>query len=224
MAVRGGRCRSRNIPDRPAFKCKTEVVAAPRQLGTWDRYRFPARSATNCPNNSTDVILVDPRHRPRAMSTLARSCVAPGGEARADLTERTRRSAPIPATTEEGEVAYAFNAVSNLICGAEVDGGRPADRGQSPSDDCDVVADEEPREDIHARLAGVRRRKALSDRTLEIAAGGSTGSSSTYHRDFSAKPRHRPFEDHKSTDHRRASAGSMPIRRLESAGTPSTRR
>jgi len=141
---------------------QTEVVAAPRHWNVGQVIDF-LRGRDDLPEQFYHVILVDPRHRPTGYVTLGKIMASPRAAKLADLTEPSFRT--IPATREEGEVAYAFNQY-HLISAPVVDeDGRLI--GVITIDDAMVVLDEEHEEDI-LRLAGVGD-ESLSDRTLEIA-------------------------------------------------------
>jgi magnesium transporter len=108
-------------------------------------------------------MLVDPRHRPTGYVTLGKIMSSKRATPLADLTEPSFRT--IPATQDEGEVAYAFNQY-HLISAPVVDeDGRLI--GVITIDDAMIVLDEEHEEDI-LRLAGVGE-ESLSDPSIAIA-------------------------------------------------------
>jgi len=141
---------------------QTEVVAAPQHWNVGQVIDF-LRGRDDLPEQFYHVILVDPRHRPTGYVTLGKIMASPRAAKLADLTEPSFRT--IPATQDEGEVAYAFNQY-HLISAPVIDeDGRLV--GIITIDDAMVVLDEEHEEDI-LRLAGVGE-ESLSDKTLSIA-------------------------------------------------------
>ena len=141
---------------------QTEVVAAPAHWNVGQAIDF-MRSEDDLPEQFYHVVLVDPRHRPVGYVTLGKLMSSPRAVALTDITEPSFRT--IPATQDEGEVAYAFNQY-HLISAPVVDeDGRLI--GVITIDDAMVVLDEEHEEDI-LRLAGVGD-ESLSDRSFAIA-------------------------------------------------------
>jgi magnesium transporter len=100
--------------------------------------------------------------RPTGYVTLGRLLSLARGVKLKEITEDSFRT--IPATQDEGEVAYAFNQY-HLISAPVVDeDGRLV--GVITIDDAMNVLDEEHEEDI-LRLAGVGEESSLSDRVID---------------------------------------------------------
>ncbi|MEL7459451.1 MAG: magnesium transporter [Pseudomonadota bacterium] len=141
---------------------QTEVVAAPAHWNVGQAIDF-MRGRDDLPEQFYHVVLVDPRHRPVGYVTLGKMMSSPRAVALTDVTEDSFRT--IPATQDEGEVAYAFNQYHLISAPVVDDDGRLI--GVITIDDAMVVLDEEHEEDI-LRLAGVGD-ESLSDRSLAIA-------------------------------------------------------
>ncbi|MEM0947431.1 MAG: magnesium transporter [Pseudomonadota bacterium] len=138
-----------------------EVVAVPEHwdVGTSIDHM---RARDDLPEAFYHVILVDPRHRPTGYATLGKIMGSRRLVPLRDICEDSFRT--IPATQDEGDVAYAFNQY-HLISAPVVDeDGRLA--GVITIDDAMVVLDEEHEEDV-LRLGGVGD-ESLSDRTMQI--------------------------------------------------------
>lgn len=136
-----------------------EVVAAP---GHWtvgqaiDRLR--ATPEEDLPDQFYHIVLVDPRYHPVGHVTLGK-LMRSKRETRLDtITEETFQI--IPASQDEGEVAYAFNQYHLISSPVVDDEGRLI--GVITIDDAMAVLDEEHEEDI-LRLAGVDGESTLSD-------------------------------------------------------------
>ncbi len=126
-----------------------EVVMAPEHWTVGEAIDF-MRNAEALPEQFYHVTLVDPRMRPVGNVTLGRLMSSRREVPLSDLVEDVFRV--IPATQDEGDVAYAFNQY-HLISAPVVD---ENDRlvGVITIDDAMAVLDEEHEEDI-LRLAGV---------------------------------------------------------------------
>ncbi len=136
-----------------------EVVAAP---GHWtvgqaiDRLR--ATPEEDLPDQFYHIVLVDPRYHPVGNVTLGK-LMRSKRETRLDtITEATFQI--IPASQDEGDVAYAFNQYHLISSPVVDDEGRLI--GVITIDDAMAVLDEEHDEDI-LRLAGVDSESTLSD-------------------------------------------------------------
>ncbi|MEM9707494.1 MAG: magnesium transporter [Pseudomonadota bacterium] len=141
---------------------QTEVVAAPAHWNVGQAIDY-LRAQEDLPEQFYHLILVDPKHRPVGYVTLGKLMSSRREVALSSITEPSFRT--IPATQDEGEVAYAFNQY-HLISAPVVDeDGRLI--GVITIDDAMVVLDEEHEEDI-LRLAGVGEEK-LSDTPVAIA-------------------------------------------------------
>lgn len=138
-----------------------ETVMAPEHWTVGDAIDY-MRDADELPEQFYHVILVDPRTKPVANVTLGKIMGAPRTTPLKNLAEEMFQV--IPATQDEGEVAYAFNQY-HLISAPVVD---EDDRlvGVITIDDAMAVLDEEHEEDI-LRLAGVGEESSLSDRVME---------------------------------------------------------
>ena len=141
---------------------QTEVVAAPEHWNVGQTIDF-LRARDDLPEQFYHVILVDPRHRPTGYVTLGKIMSSKRATPLAELTEPSFRA--IPATQDEGEVAYAFKQYHLISAPVVDDDGRLI--GVITIDDAMIVLDEEHEEDI-LRLAGVGE-ESLSDRTFAIA-------------------------------------------------------
>lgn len=139
-----------------------EVVAVPSHWNVGQAIDF-LRSEDDLPDQFYHVVLVDPKHRPVGYVTLGKLMSSARGVVLTGITEDSFQV--IPATQDEGEVAYAFNQYHLISAPVVDDDGRLI--GVITIDDAMVVLDEEHEEDI-LRLAGVGEER-LSDRTLSIA-------------------------------------------------------
>ncbi len=137
-----------------------EVVAAPEHWTVGDAIDF-LRSSEELPEQFYHVVLVDPRMHPVGNVTLGRLMGARREVALADLVEQVFQV--MPATRDEGEVAYAFNQYHLISAPVVDDEGRLV--GVITIDDAMAVLDEEHEEDI-LRLAGVGEG-SLSDRVID---------------------------------------------------------
>ncbi|MEM9974158.1 MAG: magnesium transporter [Pseudomonadota bacterium] len=137
-----------------------EVVVAPEHWDVGDTIDF-LRAHDDLPDQFYHIILVDPRHRPTGYVTLGKLMGSRRGVKLTEILEDSFRT--IPATQDEGEVAYAFNQY-HLISAPVVDeDGRLV--GVITIDDAMIVLDEEHEEDI-LRLAGVNEGR-LSDKVID---------------------------------------------------------
>jgi magnesium transporter len=154
--------RSLNYPEYSAGRLmQTEVVMAPEHWTVGEAIDY-LRSHDDLPEQFYHVILVDPRMHPVGNVTLGKIMASRREVPLCDLTESVFQA--IPATRDEGEVAYAFNQY-HLISAPVVDEeGRLV--GMITIDDAMAVLDDEHEEDI-LRLAGVGEESSLSDRVLE---------------------------------------------------------
>ncbi|MDO6726691.1 MAG: magnesium transporter [Cognatishimia sp.] len=151
-----------NYPEASAGRLmQRETVMAPEHWTVGDAIDY-MRDADELPEQFYHVILVDPRTKPVANVTLGKIMGAPRTTPLKNLAEEMFQV--IPATQDEGEVAYAFNQY-HLISAPVVD---EDDRlvGVITIDDAMAVLDEEHEEDI-LRLAGVGEESSLSDRVME---------------------------------------------------------
>lgn len=151
-----------NYPEASAGRLmQRETVMAPEHWTVGDAIDY-MREADELPEQFYHVILVDPRTKPVANVTLGKIMGAPRTTPLKNLAEEMFQV--IPATQDEGEVAYAFNQY-HLISAPVVD---EDDRlvGVITIDDAMAVLDEEHEEDI-LRLAGVGEESSLSDRVME---------------------------------------------------------
>ncbi|MDJ1007803.1 MAG: magnesium transporter [Paracoccaceae bacterium] len=141
---------------------QTEVVAAPEHWNVGQAIDF-MRRREDLPEQFYHIMLVDPRHRPTGYVTLGKLMSSRRDVTLGDITEPTFRT--VPATQDEGEVAYAFNQYHLISAPVVDDDGRLI--GVITIDDAMIVLDEEHEEDI-LRLAGVGE-ESLSDKTFAIA-------------------------------------------------------
>ncbi len=137
-----------------------EVVSAPEHWTVGQAIDF-LRASEELPEQFYHVTLVDPRMRPVGNVTLGRLMGSPRATFLGDIQEETFRT--IPATTEQGDVAYAFNQYHLISAPVVDDEGRLV--GMITIDDAMIVLDEEHEEDI-LLLAGVSDG-SLSDRVIE---------------------------------------------------------
>lgn len=134
-----------------------EVVTAPLHWTVGEAIDA-LRGAAHLPDQFYHVILVDPLMRPRAYVTLGRMLSARRETALGAITEDSFRT--IPATTPEGDVAYAFNQYHLISCPVVDEAGRLV--GVITIDDAMSVLDEEHEEDM-LRLAGVDEDSSIAD-------------------------------------------------------------
>jgi len=140
-----------------------EVVMAPEHWNVGQAIDH-LRSAEHLPEQFYHVVLVDPRLHPIGNVTLGKLMGSRRDVPLQDITEDVFRV--IPATQDEGDVAYAFNQY-HLISAPVVDNeGRLV--GVITIDDAMVVLDEEHEEDI-LRLAGVHDESSISDSVAETS-------------------------------------------------------
>ncbi|SPF78306.1 magnesium transporter [Pseudoprimorskyibacter insulae] len=152
---------SLNFPEYSAGRLmQREVVMAPDHWNVGEAIDH-LRSSEDLPEHFYHVVLVDPRLRPVGNVTLGKLMRSRRDVALKSITEEMFHI--IPATRDEGDVAYAFNQY-HLISAPVVD---ENDRlvGVITIDDAMAVLDEEHEEDI-MRLAGVGEG-SLSDRVIE---------------------------------------------------------
>ncbi|MEM6897329.1 MAG: magnesium transporter [Pseudomonadota bacterium] len=136
-----------------------EVVMAPEHWTVGEAIDF-LRASDDLPEQFYHVILVDPRMRPTGYVTLGRLLGSKREVKLNTITEDSFRV--IPASQDEGEVAYAFNQY-HLISAPVVDENERL-VGVITMDDAMIVLDQEHEEDI-LRLAGVNEG-SLSDRVI----------------------------------------------------------
>ena len=136
-----------------------EVVMAPEHWTVGQAIDY-LRAHENLPEQFYHVILVDPRFKPVGNVTLGKLMGSKREVLLWEITEDVFQI--IPATQDEGEVAYAFNQY-HLISAPVVDEDERL-VGVITIDDAMIVLDEEHEEDI-LRLAGVGEG-SLSDRVI----------------------------------------------------------
>ena len=137
-----------------------ETVHAPEHWTVGELIDFMRAHPDDLPDQFYHVILVDPRMKPVANVTLGRLMSSRREVKLSDITEET--FVTIPATQDEGEVAYAFNQY-HLISAPVVDeDGRLV--GVITIDDAMIVLSEENEEDL-LRLAGVGENR-VADRVI----------------------------------------------------------
>ena len=139
-----------------------EVVMAPQHWSVGQAIdHLRATPEDDLPDQFYHIVMVDPRLHPVGNVTLGKLMRSRRDTPLADLLEETFQI--IPASRDEGDVAYAFNQY-HLISAPVVDNeGRLI--GVITIDDAMAVLDEEHEEDI-LRLAGVGE-SSLSDRVIE---------------------------------------------------------
>ncbi|QOL81568.1 magnesium transporter [Pseudooceanicola spongiae] len=137
-----------------------EVVAVPDMWTVGQAIDF-MRQREDLPEQFYHVILVDSRMKPIAHATLGKLMASPRATPLREITEPGFRT--IPASQDEGDVAYAFNQY-HLISAPVVDENERL-VGVITIDDAMIVLDEEHEEDI-LRLAGVGEG-SLNDRVRE---------------------------------------------------------
>ncbi len=128
---------------------QVETVHAPEHWTVGEMIDYLRANSDRLPEQFYHVILVDPRMKPVGNVTLGRMLSSRREVRLSAITEEMFRT--IPATQDEGDVAYAFNQY-HLISAPVVD---EDDRlvGVITIDDAMMVLDEEAGEDI-LRLAG----------------------------------------------------------------------
>ena len=137
-----------------------EVVMAPEHWNVGEAIDY-LRNSEDLPEQFYHVVLVDPRLKPVGNVTLGRLMASRREVLLSSLVEQILHV--IPATQDEGDVAYAFNQY-HLISAPVVDEDERL-VGVITIDDAMAVLDEEHEEDI-LRLAGVGEG-SLSDRVLD---------------------------------------------------------
>ncbi len=142
-----------------------EVVAAPEHWTVGDAIDY-LRGSDDLPDQFYHMVLVDPRMHPVGNVTLGKIMRSGRDVKLTEIVEDVFQV--VPATQDEGDVAYAFNQY-HLISAPVVD---EDDRlvGVITIDDAMSVLDEEHEEDI-LRLAGVSEESSLSDTIFEAAKG-----------------------------------------------------
>ena len=139
-----------------------EVVMAPEHWTVGQAIdHLRATAEEDLPDQFYHVVMVDPRLHPVGNITLGKLMRSRRETKLADILEDTFQV--IPATQEEGDVAYAFNQYHLISAPVVDDEGRLI--GVITIDDAMAVLDEEHEEDI-LRLAGVGEG-SLSDRVVE---------------------------------------------------------
>ena len=139
-----------------------EVVMAPEHWTVGQAIdRLRATPEDDLPTQFYHIVMVDPRLHPVGNVTLGKLMRSKRDTKLADILEETFQI--IPASQDEGEVAYAFNQYHLISAPVVNDEGRLI--GVITIDDAMAVLDEEHEEDI-LRLAGVGEG-SLSDRVIE---------------------------------------------------------
>jgi magnesium transporter len=139
-----------------------EVVHAPEHWNVGEMIDYLRAHKTDLPEQFYHVILTDPRLKPTGYVTLGRLLSSDRRTHMRDIVEESFRV--IPATQDEGEVAYAFNQY-HLISAPVVDeNGRLV--GVITIDDAMNVLDEVNAEDL-LLLAGVGEESSISDGVIE---------------------------------------------------------
>ncbi|MEX0286205.1 MAG: magnesium transporter, partial [Paracoccaceae bacterium] len=140
-----------------------EFVFAPEHWTVGEAIDY-LRSSDHLPEQFYHVVLVDPRMHPLANVTLGRLMGSHRDVPLRDITEEIFQV--IPATQDEGDVAYAFNQYHLISAPVVDDEGRMV--GVITIDDAMAVLDQELEEDI-LRLAGVDNDSSLSDTAFETS-------------------------------------------------------
>lgn len=136
-----------------------EVVMAPEHWTVGQAIdRLRATPEEDLPDQFYHIIMVDPRLHPVGNVTLGKLMRSKRDTPLRNLLEETFQI--IPATRDEGDVAYAFNQYHLISAPVVDDEGRLI--GVITIDDAMAVLDEEHEEDI-LRLAGVDGESTLSD-------------------------------------------------------------
>ncbi len=138
-----------------------EVVIAPHHWSVGDAIDH-IRAHKDLPEQFYHVVLVDPRHRPKAYVTLGRLMSSRRDVMLADIAEDSFRTFEV--MEDEGDIAYAFNQYHLISAPVIDDDGRLV--GVITIDDAMGILDEEHEEDV-LRLGGVGD-ESLSNSTLEI--------------------------------------------------------
>ena len=139
-----------------------EVVMAPEHWNVGDAIdHLRSTEEKDLPTQFYHLTLVDPRLHPVGNVTLGKLMRSRRDVPLQDLVEETFQT--IPASQDEGDVAYAFNQYHLISAPVVDDEGRLI--GQITIDDAMAVLDEEHEEDI-LRLAGVGEESSLSDNIL----------------------------------------------------------
>lgn len=139
-----------------------EVVMAPEHWTVGQAIdHLRATPEEDLPDQFYHIVMVDPRLHPVGNVTLGKLMRSRRETRLADILEETFQI--IPATRDEGDVAYAFNQYHLISAPVVDDEGRLI--GVITIDDAMAVLDEEHEEDI-LRLAGVGEG-SLSDRVSE---------------------------------------------------------
>jgi magnesium transporter len=133
-----------------------EVVMAPEHWTVGDAIDY-MRNAESLPDQFYHVVLVDPRMHPKANVTLGRIMGSHRDTVLHDLAEEVFEV--IPATQDEGDVAYAFNQYHLISAPVTDQDGRLV--GVITIDDAMTVLDAEHEEDM-LLMAGVTE-SSLSD-------------------------------------------------------------
>ncbi|MCR9147245.1 MAG: magnesium transporter [Rhodobacteraceae bacterium] len=153
---------SLTYPDYSAGRLmQREVVMAPEHWNVGEAIDF-LRNQEDLPDQFYHIVLVDPRLRPVGNVTLGKLMASRREVMLTSLVEETFHV--IPATRDEGDVAYAFNQY-HLISAPVVDENERL-VGVITIDDAMAVLDEEHEEDI-LRLAGVGDEGGFSGRLVE---------------------------------------------------------
>ncbi|MDR9484164.1 MULTISPECIES: magnesium transporter [Sediminimonas] len=142
-----------------------EVVAAPEHWTVGDAIDY-LRGSDDLPDQFYHMVLVNPRMHPVGNVTLGKIMRSSREVKLTEIVEDVFQI--IPATQDEGDVAYAFNQY-HLISAPVVDEDERL-VGVITIDDAMAVLDEEHEEDI-LRLAGVSEESSLSDTIFEAAKG-----------------------------------------------------
>lgn len=139
-----------------------EVVMAPEHWTVGQAIdHLRATPEADLPDQFYHIIMVDPRLHPVGNVTLGKLMRSKRTTSLRDILEETFQI--IPASRDEGDVAYAFNQYHLISAPVVDDEGRLI--GVITIDDAMAVLDEEHEEDI-LRLAGVGE-SSLSDRVIE---------------------------------------------------------
>ncbi|WP_273247737.1 magnesium transporter [Sediminimonas qiaohouensis] len=142
-----------------------EVVAAPEHWTVGDAIDY-LRGSDDLPDQFYHMVLVNPRMHPVGNVTLGKIMRSSREVKLTEIVEDVFQI--IPATQDEGDVAYAFNQY-HLISAPVVDEDERL-VGVITIDDAMAVLDEEHEEDI-LRLAGVSEESSLADTIFEAAKG-----------------------------------------------------
>ena len=136
-----------------------EIVAAPEHWTVGQAIDYlRSTPEEDLPDQFYHIVMVDPRFHPVGNITLGKLMRSKRDTPLKELLEETFQI--IPASQDEGEVAYAFNQYHLISSPVVDDEGRLI--GVITIDDAMAVLDEEHEEDI-LRLAGVDGESTLSD-------------------------------------------------------------